>query len=463
MNEESRAAPAGGTSSPPFMIEAHYYEGGLRVTPVAVASRPEWVPTADLVGFRGEFPIGPDEPVVEFARYAVQNRHVTWIGVFHKSVDRVFGDRHNNAGIGIWLAEGIVVAPRLLLEGLRQFSRALARGEVEAALDHAAKFAGEEYLPKYLSDARSFPPAFGGWGYSASAMPETALFLARGKDADEAWIRAADQLLRMSVLPDPVGNRARTLILVTTAALADERASMLNLVKPDPVAELLSRLPEATASVAQDNAGLRREVERLAATLAQVETERTEALSARAAAEQRLAEMEAPLDEDELLRRLPAIEEKLERMETDMRGIGNSVMRFYAEWGNWRATTQNTGGYGGRVSAPSPRSVHLESPRTHSGEDRRAGLIGLLYGVAAVVAIALAGFLIYFFASRDEPQAKQLAAEPSVEAPEPVRTPEETTGASSSPASVPMLNRIGGERVGADELPSDDPFDRKDR
>jgi hypothetical protein len=154
--------------------------------------------------------------------------------------------------------------------------------------------------------------------------------------------------------------------------------------------------------------------------------------------------MEAQLDGDELLRKLPLIEKKLERIDSEVSGVASAVMRFHAEWGNWRAVTQNQQGAVGRPHAQ--RTVHLEnrpsSDRGSGGDGEGWDLVPILCWVGAGVAVLLFGWFIWSQVLKTDPPPPAIV----YEAPEKTEAVSPGPDVGLDPDMVPTANNT--EAVG---------------
>jgi len=364
--------------------------------------------------------------------------------VFDRSVDEVFGDRQNNAGAGVWLRECEVANPRLLLHGLQQFSAAVAKGSIDAAEAHARHFLGDEYLPKYLRQAQAFPDKLGGWPYSSGAMPETQLFLASGKDEEEAWELAAEHLLRMSVLPPADAGCARALVLVHAGGRglhAPAAEQDLTPLKKGLAAELLSYLPDAVAAIVKENRQLSTATHSLTEWLERAESQLAEAVQGYHALKARNAVLEQQLDENQMLRRLAAIEQGVKDWEGRARGIESAMSALRTEVVAHRSATRFVPaaaapapfGYGETVSTHPQNSGQVGHNMVRRGSVRRQKPIAFYLTAAALVLVICFGLWKLFDA--EQPSA--------------VPTPATERPAAPAAPSGPLRNGIGlGKRFG---------------
>jgi hypothetical protein len=315
MNEDLGGATRG--SVLPYLLEAHFYSGGLRIRPLgAMVDRPKWAPNPpdNFVGFRDEFALREGDVVVEFSRFLFAERKITWIGAYHRSIDQVFGDRRNHAGVGVWLLDRAVRQPAALLHGLRLLAEAVAAKGVESVLRDADVFSSEEYLPNYIEPLGKLPPQLGGWPFSDNPYPDTALYYVDESVGRTAWDLVSEHLIRFSVLPAPAGTVSRALTLVRAAQPIPSAApgETVAPLRRTALAELVGYLPGALVGVAEQNNALYRRMETLTDQQAALER----ALANEQAIKKRLAEqvteLEMQVAESDILRRLAAIDGSLD-------------------------------------------------------------------------------------------------------------------------------------------------------
>ena len=387
----TQAAGDGGAGKSRFLLEAHYYEGGSRSAILAGSSvRPGWVPPPDYVGLRNEMDLAPGDAVVEFARFLFEKRRVTWIGVFHRAIDKVLGDRQNHAGAGLWLLDTDVVDAANLLHGLRQFARKVADGEMETVLNQAMAFAGDKYLPKYILPSRSLPDAFGGWPYNA--MPETELFLAPGKQAAEAWDAAAEQILRMSNFPARSPSLSRALILVPASAARDAGPAArkgLTPVGKGFASELLAYLPEATAQIVEENRRSAEELRVLANRLLEQDVAVKGSLETGERLQSRVRELEEQIEENDILKKLDAmgtslrdLQEKARNAEPNLRNIQQDLASIRTALNRLPASPSVSG----TRAVGEMNEERRPDPRPPGGERLEIPLLALIiFGVATLL------------------------------------------------------------------------------
>lgn len=276
-----------------FAVEAHYYSGGLRERLLGTqGGRPDWIPPAKYVGFKNELALANGDHVVEFARFLVDSRKVTWVGTFKRAVDAVYGDRQNHSGVGVWLLGHDVVHAQALLTSLRVFADTDPQ---DPSLDaDAERFLGE-YLSGYLQPSPDHPAALSGWPFAASRFTETAIYMASDEDDAAAWGMAADQVLRATLLPPPSPAHSRALILVRPGK-AEPEQGWSPLERGTLVGELARALPRAFES-AQDEVRAAMAQVQAAIELGRLrEAELAQAAESRARLEQQVADLTQQAD-----------------------------------------------------------------------------------------------------------------------------------------------------------------------
>ena len=258
--EPLRSPASASAGTPHAFLEAHHYDGGLRITPLGVATRPGWAPDGERVGFRDEFPLGDGEWAVEFYRLLHQGRRVTWIGLFKRSVDRSFGDRRNHAGVGLWLADQHLIEAENLLKALATFAGPI-ESEVRTSgyAAQAERFVAD-YLPGYLLPSAQLPEALQGWSCSSPEQALTQTYTA--SSAERPFGEAAAQVTAASFLAGPSPAHSRAVILVTAAP--DTPAQELRLkperARADVLPAVLRKLPAGVEQVHGRVAELEREI-----------------------------------------------------------------------------------------------------------------------------------------------------------------------------------------------------------
>lgn len=305
--------------SPPYLLEAHYYSGGLRVRPLGPGTaRPAWALANPerYVGLRDEFAFEREDTVVEFARFTVRNERLTWIGLFYRSPDTVFGDRGNHAGAGVWLRGHRARDAYRLIDGLAQIAAGVAKEGVDAVIADAAQFLEPRFLPSYLAPAEPLPAQLDGWRFSTTQLSDTVFYLVEEPVEAQAWQVAAEQITRMSVLP-PEGAQSRALILVrsSTGGRATAPGKGFQTVKRGLASELIAALPGAIADIGTENLALHEEIQTIKGASSRAEADLREARAAGATLKAKVSELEEQIAESDILRRLATIDRRLQIIE----------------------------------------------------------------------------------------------------------------------------------------------------
>ena len=384
-----------------FALEAHYYSGGLHIRPIgADQPSPPWVPSpADrYVGFRNEFSLIAGDAVVEVARYDYHGNSVTWVAVYRKSVDEVFGDRGNHAGVGVWLNGALITDAYLLLEGLNALAEGLVSGSPEAIEADAAAFAGAKYLPKYLDLAAHLPDGLSGWRYSPTNICHTEMFYAGATTQKESWGLAAEQIYRVSLLPAPSPTQCRAIILVPapeTFATGRSFSKMLPLNRTS-LAEVTRFFPGAIHELSLQNEGLSSKSESLEGQLNSVKREAEELAGelqnqrhANSALTEQVTHLNDQLTGDNTAKWLSSIDSRLIRFDSALRENSNSISDL--------SRIIRTNVPRARVDTPSApvgndaRRMIIPDTQVHdSNFDRLFGwksIVGLIIFIALIIAL----------------------------------------------------------------------------
>jgi len=388
--EPLRSPASASAGTPHAFLEAHHYQGGLRITPLGLAIRPDWAPEGERVGFRDEFPLGEGEWAVEFYRLLHQGRRVTWIGLFKRSVDLNFGDRRNHAGVGLWLADHHLVEAENLLKALATFA-----GPIESEIGspgfaaQAERFVAD-YLPGYLMPSAQLPEALQGW---PSSSPEQALTQTYTAAAGERpFGEAAAQVTAASFLAAPSPAHSRAVILVTAAP--DTPAQELRLkperARADVLPAVLRKLPAAVEQAHGRVAVLEREIAgwhqakaRTDDALAQAAAREQEVRARLDAAEADRAELRRQIEMSDTLKLINRLCADMDMIKSHTGAIGPQLT------GLERAIRQQAM----NVSA-APSQSHSPAPIKHPQHSAKKGWSS---GEIAFVAVVVAAMLALFF------------------------------------------------------------------
>jgi hypothetical protein len=232
-------------------LEAHYYEGGLRHRDYSLGtSRPAWAPPADVVGFADEFMLAADTAAVEVRRLLHNERRLTWIAVYHASVDARLGDRRNHAGMGIWLDELTVADARSLLHGLDVIARKLAESVNPDGVAAPATEFLRDFVPKYLLPLGELPN-LPGLIFASGRLSATRLaFVQTEQPLGESRLVGDEVLAALYSAPQPE-DASRQLICVSRSPLSSRDESRFHKVSDadDAASKILQALPSAMAGL----------------------------------------------------------------------------------------------------------------------------------------------------------------------------------------------------------------------
>jgi hypothetical protein len=383
--------PAVAAAAATAFLEAHHYQGGLRITPLGVSARPAWAPPGERVGFRDEFPLAAGDWAVEFYRLLHEGRRVTWIGLFKRSVDLSFGDRSNHAGVGLWLVDQHLAEAETLLNALATFA-----GPIETEIGNSAYAAQAQdfvskFLPGYLVASDRLPEPLSGWPHLPPEQALTQTYVAaRG---DRGFAEAAAQVAAASFLPGPSEVHSRAVILVTDRpdAISPELRVKPERVRTDIIPALLRRLPEAmdqangrAASMSREIAGLREAAAAAEAAIAQGAARERETLGRAEAAEAANVELGRRIEMSDQLKLIHRVCHDLDQIKSQTGTLGAQLSGIERAMRQPASSPPET-----PRPAPQPRSYAPApyQPQTR-GERRPPAKPWLLYGAVAGLVIA---------------------------------------------------------------------------
>jgi len=106
------------TPNPLIFIECHYYSSGLKSIFSGDELRPKWLPPIDAVGLHNEAELKGDDCAMEFTRFEINDRKVSWLAIYKCAKDEDYGDRGNYRGVGVWFVDSFPSYPTKVLGGL---------------------------------------------------------------------------------------------------------------------------------------------------------------------------------------------------------------------------------------------------------------------------------------------------------------------------------------------------------
>lgn len=385
-------------ASPDAFLEAHFYDGGLRTKPLGLnGARPSWAPEAERVGFRDEFVLAEQDLAVELYRLLHQGRKLSWLAVYRASVDRSYGDRRNHAGVGVWLADQIIVDPHRLLKALGVLSDAVVQGGPDQLEADSAKFLSS-FLPKQVADLSSVPEGLQGWAFSSPEAAQTQTYVAPpGEAGPFEW--AATQVAALSWLPGPGAQHSRAVILVRATPDGAPVEGRFNPepAERDPLPAILRQIPLAVAADRQDGDQVRGQLQN--AIAAQDDLTRRldagraafETLSAQAEAlEAQKNELQRQIDMSDQLKLINRVCSDLDLIKSHTSAIGPQLS------GLERAMRQRAAEPRFPQSGAGFQPVGPHSPSASAGVRRWSRTDKLILAVVVVAVLAAAAALLFW-------------------------------------------------------------------
>ena len=257
-------------------VEAHFYSGGLRHHAYTNAGiRPDWSPSADSVGFQNEFDLGEGDSAIEIRRFLSGQDRITWLGIYHRSLDTKLGDRSNHAGLGVWMQNCTPTDVQNLLYGLGSLSKRFAEQvDIEALNGPVEKFVGDRFLLTYLHPLAEFP-TLDGIPFSSESMVDSDRYFARCDKGVGECRYLSDFILTKLLFGSGTKSRPRALFLVAKTASATPHDGKLEIVNKDfdGGAQLANAIP-AIIEAANSNASVTlTQLEAVEGQLAQIDSE----------------------------------------------------------------------------------------------------------------------------------------------------------------------------------------------
>lgn len=316
-------------------LEYHHYSGGLRADAFSLSGqRPNWAPPHDWVGFRDEFALTAEDRVIEVVKFASDNGPITWLGLYHAAPDKVYGDRKNHAGFGVWLLNGYPKEASLIVDALQRLLDVARDDDQERLSTSAQNFLGK-YLETYVDEYESLPRPFGGLALAKNQVAST---LSRRINVEDDGFeeRLDDLIVRLFFyLPESDADKSRALILLTgrqTQSSIAEPENALGKLAPD----LLKQIPIAMRAQSQSIAGLQQQLahdrealDELDRTRDRLESELLETRRRANDAETQLRDLQASLQEDDERRRFSLLQ-------AGIADVNNSVADLKAKLGSLR-------------------------------------------------------------------------------------------------------------------------------
>lgn len=248
-----------------FLLEAHYYDGGIQFQPFCHGARPEWCPPVED-GMLEAGTLTDAQDIAVCQRNVVhQGRRVTWTGLFVNASDRQFGDRGTHAGVGIWVDDGVVVDQHGMLTTLWQLADTVRKQARPATslIDTVQTPGNVQAVSAMLGAWSDLVPLMKDWAFAPPGpCPKQVLSLPRSGNHEDVLRLMADALhaAQLGALTfDGASTRqqaARLVVMVSARTAPDAGYTNLLASRATMVPDLVRRLPaivselHATASQA---------------------------------------------------------------------------------------------------------------------------------------------------------------------------------------------------------------------
>lgn len=265
-----------------FFLEAHFYAGGLRHRAfVNSGDRPTWAPAEDSVGFTDALNLDRNTAAVELRRLEHADHRLTWLAVYHASVDARLGDRSNHAGVGVWLKDFTITDPRNLIHGLDLLSERLAESVDPEALESNAVAFLRDFVPKYVEPLQAYDH-FGGLPFARGKLSRTRYFFLRSTSSLGETAALGDHVLNSLFLDNPSDAVSRELICVSASdPMAGGPDFEMIDANEDYAAKLVKSFPTVTEKMQAELNGLSAENRQLAEEVEHLKSEISETSSMR--------------------------------------------------------------------------------------------------------------------------------------------------------------------------------------
>jgi hypothetical protein len=238
-------------SAPRILLEAHYYDGGLRTRHLSRESRPAWCPSADKAMLETDSLESESDVVLCVDRVVHGEKRVAWVGVFLPAPDRQFGSRGNHLGVGLWLEEGLVLYYSVVIDALLKLAdRFKSSHAIESLIDDVAKHEVVKQLSECVSVASeyealvSMPADVNGRVWRGCLL---------GDLRSDGLVQKASAVLQwLELVQEPTVSRR---ILLVSRSLPVKRP--VTDVVPDTsetVAELLQKMPAVVSRLREERA-----------------------------------------------------------------------------------------------------------------------------------------------------------------------------------------------------------------
>ena len=240
------------------IIEIHYYDGGQKSKLISLDSvlhnsdtRHSWLPKQNAIGLHNDINLGKDEFVIELSRHKSQDKLITWIGVYSRGEDKIYGDRGNYNGIGVWLINLLPVSVSLI-ESLVLFCKHLTNDGLDENIDKfCLKFLKDNScLSDWTVDINALPFSEKGIIFDNKSYPETLYIQPKEIKDFNIVVRDIAELILTNCINANLANkqvsRVLYLLLSNPKNITDNGISIVTIEKAKPFGKsILERIPSS--------------------------------------------------------------------------------------------------------------------------------------------------------------------------------------------------------------------------
>jgi TonB family protein len=160
-----------------FALEAHYYDGGLRIETFPESNTSSIKPNSEKVIIDSPNDLKNSEVYYELSFFKDgTNPDFLWLSCFLKSTDRQFGDRSNYVSVGIWLSNHVVTECKSLLRSLHEAASQLKKDGMTTALRSNLQQFSAIVTSRYTMQRDKFPPIYSGVSAATNLVPHLKIF-----------------------------------------------------------------------------------------------------------------------------------------------------------------------------------------------------------------------------------------------------------------------------------------------
>jgi TonB family protein len=146
-----------------FALEAHYYDGGLRIEVFPESNASSLKPDSEKVIIDNPHELKNSDIYYELSVFKDDVKtNFMWLACILKSTDRQFGDRSNYVSVGIWISDYVVTECLSLLRSLYEAASQLKKDGMTTALRSNLQQFAAIISSKYISPRSGFPTSYSG-------------------------------------------------------------------------------------------------------------------------------------------------------------------------------------------------------------------------------------------------------------------------------------------------------------